>query len=72
MLNIAPAYFVVNYSDVNCIVNKAATFLSFPIIFIKCVGAGRREQKSRVETRLRLPCMTSEMKGPWWTVDLEP
>lgn len=40
MLNIAPAYFVVNYSDVNCIVNKAATFLSFPIIFIKCVGVG--------------------------------
>lgn len=32
VLNIALAYSLVNYSDVNCIVNKAATFLSFPIM----------------------------------------
>lgn len=47
-LNIAPAYFVVNYSDVNCIVNKAATFLSFPIIIIKCAGAGSREPSGKL------------------------
>ena len=42
--NIAPADFVVNYSDVNCIVNKASTFLSFPTPLMKCVRvAGRRE-----------------------------
>lgn len=35
-------------------------------------GAGRREQKANVETRLRLPCVTSETKGPWWTAGLEP
>lgn len=63
MLNIAPTYFVVNYSDVNCIVNKAATFLSFPIILIKCVGAGSREPKW--EAGLRLPYLASRMKGPW-------
>lgn len=45
VLNLAPAYFVVNYSDVNCIVNKASTFLSFPISVIKCVGAGLRGAK---------------------------
>lgn len=44
MLNIAPDYFLVNYSDVNCTVNKAATFLSLPIIVIKCVGTGSREK----------------------------
>lgn len=47
VLNIAPAYFVVNYSDVNCIVNKAATFLSFPIILIKCAGAGSQEKGAK-------------------------
>lgn len=61
MLNIAPAYFVVNYSDVNCIVNKAATFFSFPIIVIKCAGAGSREPKQ--QAGLRLPCLASGMKG---------
>lgn len=61
MLNLAPAYFVVNYSDANCIVNKAATFLSFPISFIKCVGARSREPKW--EAGLRFPCLASRRKG---------
>lgn len=58
VLNIALAYFVVNYSDVNCIVNKAATFFSFPIIVIKCAGAGSGEPKQ--QAGLRLPRLALE------------
>lgn len=67
MLNIAPAYFIVNYSDVNCIVNKAATFLSFPIILINC-GCGEqrgreRQWKAKVEAWLRLPRVSANPRG---------
>jgi hypothetical protein len=65
VLNIALAYFLVNYSDVNCIVNKAAaTFPSFPIIIIKCVGAeGKRGQGTESQS-WRLKFLASRMKGP--------
>lgn len=67
VLNIAPAYFVVNYSDVNCIVNKAATFLSFPIILIKMCGCrepGEGSKEPKWESGWRLQCLASRMKEP--------
>lgn len=68
------SFFVVNYSDVNCIVNKAATFLSFPIIFIKCAGAGSWEKGAESQSGKldRGPVFDSITKGAWWTPGLEP
>lgn len=62
MLNIAAAYFVVNYSDVNCIVNKSATFSFLSNYLYKMCWC--REQAAKAGSWVEAPGFGFSSEGP--------